>query len=269
MPVWPGPWIRSPAATAPVCSRRATPSTQAAHPVAWRCMRYAVDPGHVGRSRTSARAMDGGRRHDGDRQGAGLVIVEQVAGGVDSASLVGRRDNRAGRAGPALPSVPRRRTLADLGPAGARGIRGPTLGHQLPPRALDHGGGRRSRCARRHSHPGSRTADRRAARHRWHRQQRCLEPGEGRRPARHRCRARGHRRGAAGSGDHRGVGVGWYPDKVAAIRGWSASTIAANRIPPTGRRTTRSFDAYVGLWPAIAPTVHRLASLERASSRGC
>lgn len=67
-----------------------------------------------------------------------------------------------------------------------------------------------------------------------------------------------------GAGIIAAVGVGWYPDKVAAIR--RMVRIDHRCEPNPAHRATYDalFDAYVGLWPAIAPTVHRLASLEKS-----
>jgi xylulokinase len=58
------------------------------------------------------------------------------------------------------------------------------------------------------------------------------------------------------------VGVGWHPDTVAAIR--SMVRIDHRCEPNTANRATYDmlFDAYAHLWPDIAPTVHRIASLE-------
>ena len=58
------------------------------------------------------------------------------------------------------------------------------------------------------------------------------------------------------------VGLGWYADVVTAIRGMVR--IDHRREPNPAHRATYDalFDAYVGLWPALAPTVHRLASVE-------
>jgi len=62
------------------------------------------------------------------------------------------------------------------------------------------------------------------------------------------------------------TGIGWYTDTINAIR--SMVRIAQRCEPNAARRATYDalFDAYVALWPAIAPTVHRLGSL--GSPRG-
>ena len=63
------------------------------------------------------------------------------------------------------------------------------------------------------------------------------------------------------------VGLGWYPDPVAAIR--SMVRIDHRRDPVAAHRSIYDelFDAYTALWPAVAPTVHRLGRLE-AIGRG-
>jgi len=67
-----------------------------------------------------------------------------------------------------------------------------------------------------------------------------------------------------GAGILAAVGIGGYPDTVAAIRGMvrighRCEPIAANR--PV---YDALFEAYTELWPAIAPTVHRLASVQNS-----
>ncbi|TME34423.1 MAG: xylulokinase, partial [Chloroflexi bacterium] len=58
------------------------------------------------------------------------------------------------------------------------------------------------------------------------------------------------------------VGLGWYPDPVAAIR--SMVRIDHRRDPVAAHRSIYDelFDAYTALWPAVAPTVHLLGRLE-------
>jgi xylulokinase len=55
--------------------------------------------------------------------------------------------------------------------------------------------------------------------------------------------------------------LGWYPDAVAAID--AMVRIEHRREPNPAHRATYDglFDAYVALWPSIAPTVHRLGAL--------
>lgn len=64
------------------------------------------------------------------------------------------------------------------------------------------------------------------------------------------------------------AGIGWYPDIVAAIR--SMVRIDHRCEPNAAYRPTYDtlFDAYVGLWPAIAPTVHRLQALTTRTEHG-
>ena len=60
------------------------------------------------------------------------------------------------------------------------------------------------------------------------------------------------------------VGKGWYPDTVAAIRGMVRIDHRCEPIPANRAIYDALFDAYTGLWPAIAPTVHQLASVEES-----
>jgi xylulokinase len=57
------------------------------------------------------------------------------------------------------------------------------------------------------------------------------------------------------------TGLGWYTDTIEAIR--SMVRITQRCEPNPAHRATYDalFDAYVALWPAIAPTVHRLGLL--------
>ena len=57
------------------------------------------------------------------------------------------------------------------------------------------------------------------------------------------------------------TGLGWYTDTIEAIR--STVRITQRCEPNPAHRATYDalFDTYVGLWPAIAPSVHRLGSL--------
>ena len=59
------------------------------------------------------------------------------------------------------------------------------------------------------------------------------------------------------------VGLGWHKDTVAAIR--SMVRIDHRCDPNPANRATYDvlFNTYTALWPAIAPTVHRLGSLAR------
>src|SRR5205085_3001715 len=58
------------------------------------------------------------------------------------------------------------------------------------------------------------------------------------------------------------VGLGWYADVVTAIRGMVRIDHRCEPNPAHRATYDALFDAYVGLWPALAPTVHRLASVE-------
>ena len=64
------------------------------------------------------------------------------------------------------------------------------------------------------------------------------------------------------------VGLGWHPDTVAAIR--SMVRFDHRREPNPANRATYDelFDLYTSLWPAVAPTVHRLGSLGGRSPEG-
>jgi len=59
------------------------------------------------------------------------------------------------------------------------------------------------------------------------------------------------------------VGLGWHPDTVAAIRSMVRFDHRCEPNPANRETYDTLFDAYTSLWPAIAPTVHRLGSLGR------
>jgi xylulokinase len=59
------------------------------------------------------------------------------------------------------------------------------------------------------------------------------------------------------------VGLGWHPDTVAAIRTMVRFDHRCEPNPANRETYDTLFDAYTSLWPAIAPTVHRLGSLGR------
>jgi xylulokinase len=62
------------------------------------------------------------------------------------------------------------------------------------------------------------------------------------------------------------TGLGWYSDTEAAIRAMVRFDHRCEPNPANRRVYDALFDAYTELWPAIAPTVHRLASAQK--SRG-
>jgi xylulokinase len=59
------------------------------------------------------------------------------------------------------------------------------------------------------------------------------------------------------------VGLGWHPDTVAAIRSMVRFDHRCEPNPVNRETYDTLFDAYTAVWPAIAPTVHRLGSLGR------
>jgi len=59
------------------------------------------------------------------------------------------------------------------------------------------------------------------------------------------------------------VGLGWHPDTVAAIRSMVRIDHRCDPIPANRATYDALFDAYTAIWPAVAPTVHRLGSLGR------
>jgi len=64
------------------------------------------------------------------------------------------------------------------------------------------------------------------------------------------------------------VGLGWHKDTVAAIRSMVRIDRRCDPIPANRAIYDALFDAYTALWPAIAPTVHRLGSLARPDDGG-
>ena len=64
-----------------------------------------------------------------------------------------------------------------------------------------------------------------------------------------------------GAGIMAAVGAGWHPDTVAAIRSMVRIDHRCDPIPANRATYDALFDAYTTLWPAIAPTVHRLGSV--------
>ena len=67
-----------------------------------------------------------------------------------------------------------------------------------------------------------------------------------------------------GAGIIAAVGLGWYPDTVAGIRGMVRIDHRCEPIPANRAIYDALFDVYTALWPALAPTAHRLASVEES-----
>ena len=243
------------------------PSTQAAHPVAWRCTgtrRSAIPGTWVAPAPLPGRWMVGGAM---TATGKALDwFVEQVAGGVDSASLI-RAAATIEPGAQGLLFLPylagERSPIWDPQARGA--FVGLTLGHHAPhlARSIMEG----AAFALRHVATPILAAGLRIDELR-------VTGGTASNDAWNQVKADVLRVTVAvpevidaallGAGIIAAVGVGWYPDKVAAIR--RMVRIDHRCEPNPAHRATYDalFDAYVGLWPAIAPTVHRLASLEKS-----